>query len=174
MHLSWDKHLCNLGLLNNKKKLTYIGSLADRTTTHEQQQQQNRHGRYLWVNESNANPFYSMVFNATTVAIGAFYFGSIGLGIYSVLNEAANSVAKHKKAKSKLQDADAEQIGVGPIDLETYDTSDDSDLEEYEKQLHEYEQAYDAYLKSYQDWAEQYGQDPEPPSEKLARHFAKR
>jgi hypothetical protein len=42
----------------------------------------------------------------------------------------------------------------------------DPDLLEYEKQLEQYEQAYDAYLNSYKDWADQYGQDANPPQPK--------
>ena len=54
------------------------------------------------------------------------------------------------------------------IDDTNFDDLDenDPDLLEYEKQLEQYEQAYEAYLNSYKDWAEQYGQDANPPEPK--------
>ena len=54
------------------------------------------------------------------------------------------------------------------IDDTNFDDLDENDPEllEYEKQLEQYEQAYEAYLNSYKDWAEQYGQDANPPEPK--------
>ena len=112
--------------------------------------------------------------NVTTLAIGALYYGSIGLGMWSVLNDASNTVAKHKALKAKLQIDDSDDHGLG-TDFQYGDLSevsggdyapsaaDEAELAEYEKQLKEYEQAYEAYLASYKDWAEKYGMDPNPP-----------
>ena len=59
---------------------------------------------------------------------------------------------------------------------DNFDDLDENDPEllEYEKQLEQYEQAYEAYLNSYKDWAEQYGQDANPPEPKATEVSSKR
>ena len=78
----------------------YYPSISDDQASQTYEQAgYNRNGRYLWVNESNTASYYSMVVNTTTLAIAGFYLGTIGLGMYSLWNDAANTVAKHKLAK---------------------------------------------------------------------------
>ena len=150
-----------------------ISDDQDQSKNH-QEQDYNRQQRYLWINQSNTSPYYSLVMNVTTLAIGALYYGSIGLGMWSVLNDASNTVAKHKALKAKLQidDSGDHSLGndfqysdLGEVDGGDYAPSaaDEAELIEYEKQLKEYEQAYESYLASYKDWAEKYGMDPNPP-----------
>lgn len=114
-----------------------------------------RERRYLRVNNDT-------VVNATTLAIGAFYFGTIALGFMSVLNNAANQVVKHRSKLRKDSD-----IQPSPLEYEEY--SEYSDLEAYERyeqELREYKQAYAEYVKEYKQWAEEYGQDPNPPKKR--------
>ena len=166
-----------LGALVSLATAFYYPSISDDQdqSKNHQEQDYNRQSRYLWINQSNTSPYYSLVMNATTLALGALYYGSIGLGMWSVLNEASNTVAKHKALKAKLQIDDSGDHGLGN-DFQYSDLSEvsgggdyapsatnEAELEEYEKQLKEYEQAYEAYLASYKDWAEKYGMDPNPP-----------
>ena len=115
------------------------------------------------------------VVNATTMAVTSFYVGSIALGVLSVLNDAALSVAKHKRARRKklrakqdnrLQFADADDIDMaGSNDDITDDdiTAAESEYARYEQEVREYQKKYQEYLDNYKEWAEEYGQDPTPP-----------
>ncbi len=121
-------------------------------------------GRYLWYNLTTP------VINATTLAVHLFYAGSIGLGLLSILNDAASTVAKHKarkRAKAKI----ATKLATEAPDFYIEDGEDDvgsEDLIEYEKQLKDYEKAYAEYVKNYQEWAQKYGQDSANPPEPRA------
>jgi hypothetical protein len=127
----------------------------------------NGHGRYLFVNST-----YTPVINATTIAVTAFYFGSIGLGILSVFNDAANAVARHraKKLKAKKDSLDRPILEDLEDDFNVHGADEgssgnlDPELLQYEQQVREYEKAYADYVKSYQDWADKYGQVPQPPA----------
>ena len=108
------------------------------------------------------------VVNATTMAVTSFYFGSIALGVLSVLNDAALSVAKHKRARRKklrakqdnrLQFADADTDDITDDDI----TQAESEYARYEQEVREYQMKYQQYLDNYKEWAEEYGQDPTPP-----------
>jgi hypothetical protein len=116
----------------------------------------NGHGRYLFV---NSEP----VINATTIAITALYVGSLGLGVLSVFNEAANTVAKHRAKKVAKAKAKKDHR---PPPTQHYHNDNDDDLDpellQYEQQVREYEKAYADYAKSYQEWADKYGQPPGP------------
>jgi hypothetical protein len=97
------------------------------------------------------------VVNATTLAVASFYFGSIALGVLSVFNDAAISVAKHKRAhRKKLR---AKQDNVTPI-ASPHDQQ--SEYAKYEQEVHEYKKKYQDYLDQYKEWAKKYGQDPTP------------
>ena len=113
--------------------------------------------RYLYTDANSSIP----VVNATTLAVGAFYFGSIALGVLSVLNDAANAVAKHKAQKKvkKVKKNYSFQPSFQPEEEEL-----DEEYKRYEQELRQYKESYAEYLKSYADWAEKYGQDPNPPS----------
>ena len=114
------------------------------------------------------------VVNATTMAVTSFYFGSIALGVLSVLNDAALSVAKHKRARRKklrakqdnrLQFADADDIDMAGSndDITDDDITAESEYARYEQEVREYQKKYQEYLDNYKEWAEEYGQDPTPP-----------
>ena len=67
------------------------------------------------------------------------------------------------------QSFDGMTLKIAKLNIDdNFDDLDENDPEllEYEKQLEQYEQAYEAYLNSYKDWAEQYGQDANPPEPK--------
>ena len=114
------------------------------------------------------------VVNATTMAVTSFYIGSIALGVLSVLNDAALSVAKHKRARRKklrakqdnrLQFADADDIDMAGSndDITDDDITAESEYARYEQEVREYQKKYQEYLDNYKEWAEEYGQDPTPP-----------
>ena len=114
------------------------------------------------------------VVNATTMAVTSFYVGSIALGVLSVLNDAALSVAKHKRARRKklrakqdnrLQFADADDIDMAGSndDITDDDITAESEYARYEQEVREYQMKYQQYLDNYKEWAEEYGQDPTPP-----------
>lgn len=121
-----------------------------------------RERRYLRVNNAT-------VVNATTLAIGAFYVGTIALGFMSVLNNAANQVVKHRSKLRKFT-----QIEPSPLEYQEYseypeeypEYSEQKAYEKYQQELREYKQAYAEYVKKYKQWAEEYGQDPNPPPKK--------
>ena len=96
------------------------------------------------------------VVNATTLAVASFYFGSIVLGVLSVFNDAAISVAKHKRAhRKKLR---AKHDKVTPITIQ----DGQSESAKYEQAIQEYKKKYQEYLDQYREWAKKYGQDPTP------------
>jgi len=105
------------------------------------------------------------VVNATTLAVASFYFGSIALGVLSVLNDAAISVAKHKRARRKKLRAkqDNSLDENTPIAIHD-DIANQAELEyaQYEQDVREYKKKYQEYLDQYKVWAEEYGQDPTP------------
>ena len=130
-----------------------------------------REGRYLRVDNTT-------IVNATTIAITAFYAGAVALGVMSVLNDAANKVGnakRRKRLRAKVQDVDIpeetvdilqdveEGVEFEPAFEEAVDYQQGDDYARYEQELKEYKEAYAEYLENYKVWAEQYGQDPEPP-----------
>lgn len=125
-------------------------SAAQHQTSYEQP-------RYLYTDANSSIP----VVNATTLAVGAFYFGSIALGVLSVLNDAANAVAKHK-AQKKVKKVKKKTYSFQPS-FQPEEEELDEEYERYEQELRQYKESYAEYLQSYADWAEKYGQDPNPP-----------
>lgn len=123
-----------------------------------------RHPRYLRVDNVT-------VVNATSMAYGAFMFGSIALGVLSVLNDAALSVAKHKRVarrnRKKLRKNFQNDVIDDDSDDDTIDDNMDLDAESeyarYEQEVREYKKKYQEYLDQYSEWAKAYGQDPTPP-----------
>ena len=127
-----------------------------------------RHPRYLRVDNVT-------VVNATSMAYGAFMFGSIALGVLSVLNDAALSVAKHKRVarrnRKKLRKNFQNDVIDDSVDDTIDDTFDDnmdhldaeSEYARYEQEVREYKKKYQEYLDQYSEWAKAYGQDPTPP-----------
>ena len=111
------------------------------------------------------------VVNATSMAYGAFMFGSIALGVLSVLNDAALSVAKHKRVarrnRKKLRKNFQNDVIIDESDDETVDDNmdldDESEYARYEQEVREYKKKYQEYLDQYSEWAKAYGQDPTPP-----------
>lgn len=121
---------------------------------------QQNEARYLRVDNTT-------VINENTLAIGAFYFGTVALGLMSVLNDAANAVAKHRALKFKAKKATVnpnEEFVVSPKEYEEEYLVDD--YEKYESELREYQKQYQKYLDEYAEWAEMYGQDPTPPNKR--------
>ena len=127
-----------------------------------------RHPRYLRVDNVT-------VVNATSMAYGAFMFGSIALGVLSVLNDAALSVAKHKRVARRNRKKLRKNLQNDVIDDSVDDTIDDtfddnmdhldaeSEYARYEQEVREYKKKYQEYLDQYSEWAKAYGQDPTPP-----------
>jgi hypothetical protein len=123
-----------------------------------------RHPRYLRVDNVT-------VVNATSMAYGAFMFGSIALGVLSVLNDAALSVAKHKRVARRNRKKLRKNFQNDVIDDTIDDTIDDnmdhldaeSEYARYEQEVREYKKKYQEYLDQYSEWAKAYGQDPTPP-----------
>ena len=118
--------------------------------------------RYLYTDANSSIP----VVNATTLAVGAFYFGSIALGVLSVLNDAANAVAKHK-AQKKVKKVKKNRYAIEDSFQPSFQPEEDQldeEYERYEQELRQYKESYAEYLQNYADWAEKYGQDPIPPS----------
>jgi hypothetical protein len=112
------------------------------------------------------------VVNATSMAYGAFMFGSIALGVLSVLNDAALSVAKHKRVARRNRKKLRKNFQNDVIDVidDFDDTIDDnmdidakSEYARYEQEVREYKRKYQEYLDQYSEWAKAYGQDPTPP-----------
>ena len=107
------------------------------------------------------------VVNGTSLAYGAFMFGSIALGVLSVLNDAAQSVAKHKRARRKKLRKNFQNVDVADHETETDDQLEPLDAESeyarYEQEVKEYQRKYQEYLAQYKEWAKEYGQDPTPP-----------
>ena len=113
------------------------------------------------------------VVNGTSMAYGAFMFGSIALGVLSVLHDAALSVAKHKRVarrnRKKLRKNfqndiidDSDDTIDDTID-DTMDLDAESEYARYEQEVREYKKKYQDYLDQYSEWAKAYGQDPTPP-----------
>ena len=118
--------------------------------------------RYLYTDANSSIP----VVNATTLAVGAFYFGSIALGVLSVLNDAANAVAKHK-AQKKVKKVKKNRYAIEDSFQPSFQPEEDQldeEYERYEQELRQYKESYAEYLQNYADWAEKYGQDPIPPA----------
>ena len=122
--------------------------------------------RYLYTNANSSLP----VVNATTLAVGAFYFGSIALGVLSVLNDAANAVAKHRAAKKAKKVKKVSQLRYEDEEKDIELEEIDEEFARYEQELREYKESYAEYLQNYKTWAEKYGQDPNPPAD----HFRRR
>lgn len=116
------------------------------TTDHE-----SRQARYLRVDNTT-------VVNMTTIAIAAFYVGSVALGFSSVLNTAAQAVGSYKRRRKRLKAKKDDPVLLDD-ELEY-----DQEYARYEQELRDYKQAYNDYLEEYKEWAEKYGQDPNPPS----------
>ena len=140
--------------------------------SHTDQQAESSQPRYLYTNANSSIP----VVNATTLAVGAFYFGSIALGVLSVLNDAANAVAKHRASKKAKKVKKVSQVRYQDADAEVSEELDeiDEEFERYEKELREYKESYAEYLKNYAEWAEKYGQDPHPPPDHFRRRRKRR
>ena len=139
-----------------------------------------RHPRYLRVDNVT-------VVNATSMAYGAFMFGSIALGVLSVLNDAALSVAKHKrvarrnrkKLRKNFQNDVIDDSADDTIHDDNMDLDAESEYARYEQEVREYKKKYQEYLDQYSEWAKAYGQDPTPPEGSFpsgppARGFSKR
>ena len=135
----------------------YYPSISDDQDHSQNHHDYNRQGRYLWINQSNTSPYYSLVMNMTTIAIGMLTYGSVGLGLWSVLAEADNALAKKKALKAKLQvgtgnddfddtlasdfEYDLSEVNSAPGDQGSYSysTADEAEILKYEKELKEYE-----------------------------------
>jgi len=105
------------------------------------------------------------VVNATTLAVASFYFGSIALGVLSVLNDAAISVAKHKRARRKKLRVKQDNSLDHNTPIASHDdiaNQAESEYARYEQEVSEYKKKYQEYLDQYKEWAEEYGQDPTP------------
>ena len=132
-----------------------LSAAAQHQTSYEQP-------RYLYTDANSSIP----VVNATTLAVGAFYFGSIALGVLSVLNDAANAVAKHK-AQKKVKKVKKNRYAIEDSFQPSFQPEEDQldeEYERYEQELRQYKESYAEYLQNYADWAEKYGQDPVPPA----------
>ena len=109
------------------------------------------------------------VVNATSMLYGAFMFGSITLGVLSVLNDAALSVAKHKrvtrrkKLRKNFQNNDVIDDPADDTIDDTMNLDAESEYARYEQEVREYKRKYQEYLDQYSEWAKAYGQDPTPP-----------
>lgn len=125
--------------------------------------------RYLYTDANSSIP----VVNATTLAVGAFYFGSIALGVLSVLNDAANAVAKHRAQKKVKKVKKVSAQDFQPSFRPEHEAIDE-EYERYEQELREYKESYAEYLNNYREWAEKYGQDPIPPTSAALSSLTKR
>jgi len=129
----------------------------------QQQHSWQQQARYLRVDNVT-------VINGETMAVGAFYLGTIALGFMSVLNDAAIKVAKHRASKASMRKKYKAKTA------EDYDVDENANHEQgstlqydkYEEELRQYRKEYDEYLRKYREWAEAYGQDPVPPASEQA------
>ena len=124
-----------------------IRDVSDLTST-------TRDGRVYWYSNGTA------VVNSTTVLLATGFATIIGLGVASVLHEAATGDFPTAPPNRTREDDNNNNKRLAVV----LSSSGREEVERYHREMVEYEARYEQYLRDYAAWAEVFGQDPRPPT----------